>query len=366
MWKVLGSKTFSSAPQNIPLDSLPSVEAGGISRLKALVMDVNITAITSGAGGAITPVDLHNITSQIKVDDGKNVWGPELLNGQTLSEIDFQASGRARPFTDANGDANIALSTGPVARRFRLVWDFSNYGKDGTEYCPACDVLRDGKFSWSYTAPANISGNPTIAWTLYAETFPSAKVYAAPRLTARAQQFPSKQFSVQSSGFLMLWLAESSANVVAADLTNVSLSASGGPVMEQADVLNLRGREYDMNPSVTSALLQQHFSDPVGGTFPRAVPLYPNRPTKGMPVSMFANGKLSTIVVGNPTLANYQSVTVTAEDLDGQQTAHQWAKQGSPEAPHADNTDHATADGNKLGNDRIRPALGRVLVKRGK
>src|SRR4051794_35272891 len=106
-----GAYVAGSPLAPIPLTSLPIKEPGGISYLARIVVDVNITSVTTGAGGACAPIEFHNLIAQLTVNDGTSPWGPDRLSGEYLAAHDYLMGGMPVPYTtDANGDANLALS----------------------------------------------------------------------------------------------------------------------------------------------------------------------------------------------------------------------------------------------------------------
>lgn len=360
----LGAKNFVAAVQEFPLNGLPARLAEGIAYLRALILDVNITAITQGGGGAATPLDLHNIIQQALVSDGDGKpWGPVLMNGQTLSEHDYIGTAEAIPFTDANGDAQVGAGAGPVARRFQLIYDYGMFGEEGKEFCPPCAALQSGNFKVSMqTANANTTGNPTLTATLYGVVYPQAKIKAVPRIVTQVAQVPSQNDKLPGSGMLLSHFLECTAAIVAADITNITLDGDG-PILRQADVLNLRGREYNQNPEVTSCLRTRHFADPVGATFPRAVPVYPATKGRNVPLSARPRSqRYNQLWVGAPTIGNWRNVTTVAMELSDVETERQWSANGVKEAPSDANTLYGASNGNIVVNDSLKPYLAKTYA----
>lgn len=356
---VLGSKQFVAAPQTIDLSAIPAKEAGGNGFVKLLILDVLCSSITTTAGGTTNPIDLHNIIQQVKVDDGKTPWGPVVLPGQTLSEHDFLSRGEPWPFSnDINGDNSIAPSTSGATRRFQLVYDYSEFGDTGEEFMPPSAALRTGKLTFSMQLPPFVTaGNLTLTLTAYVVTMPQAKISAKSRIQTFPTVLASKQFNLGMSGMLLSWFFEASANIVAGDLTNVTLTADGEPVMNQADVLSLRGVAYHWNPEVTTTQMLRHFCDPVGGTTPRATPVFPNMPGRKMQLSKCPTATtFSALIVGALTLANYTSIATIAEELTDAEVGKQWVAQGAKPGtmPNAGNVRHHSANGNPVVNARIK------------
>jgi hypothetical protein len=357
----LESKSLANlGKQTWKLDDIPDRDSAGIHYIDRVEFNVAISALTQGGGGAASPLAQHNILGQITMNanDGK-AWGPNNVNAQTVDESRYLATGKPLPFArDINGDANVAAGAGPVTRAFRVVFDFDAYGRPGT-YTPPASYFKNGSITSVLAVPAN---NTTLTGTIQVVVYTHGepKLRAVPRIELTANNLNSKDFTWQGSGVLLQAFLESSADVVAADITNLTMKGSGGfEIMSQVDILASRSESYVHNPEVAASNLLRHFCDPVGGTTPRAVPVFPATPTYEGIQSLPSSDKYTSKLVGAPTITNYAACTVVAAPMSTEEGNKQLIAQGADRDAIA-STMH-DVPGGVVHNDRLKSFIPKVV-----
>lgn len=267
-----------SSPNQVYLRGLPSG-----AKLVAIEIDSNFTAITQGGGGGLTALQLHNLIQNLTISDGSEPWGPVAISGERVAQTHYFASGIKIPYTtDANGDQAVAAGAGPTPRRFRQVYDYRVFAPkdDQFAFCPPTDRMKGGNVAFTFAAtPANntlLTGSYTVyAWVKYTK----AKGVAA-RIKTIAQAFVGTGFDLTASGLLLQLVGRDANAILAADFTGLRLYADGMPLVTLAAHPGT-ARPDALEKANSAAILngmQETFSDPIGGAFPRALALYPAPP----------------------------------------------------------------------------------------
>lgn len=339
---------------------LKARDSSGIHYIDRIEFLVIITAITQGGGAAAAPRDLHNILSGVIVEanDG-DAWGPNNVNAQTIDESRYQATGMALPYAgDIAGDANVAAGAGPVTRSFRVVWDYNAYGRPGTYTPPAVFFKAAGSISITITPPgSNVTLTGTIQPIVY--THGEAKMRAVPRITLRGNKINALDFQFPGNGMCLQMGLEKTTAWAAADMTNISVQADDMALLTQDPVLYERADDYNENPEVTACYLLRHFMDPVGGTYPYAIPVFPPEPTTAGIAALPTADAYTAKIVGavDPTLVT--AYTVIVDPLDKSFASLQLQAQGAEKGATA-MTAH-DVPGGVVHNDRIANYVGLVL-----
>lgn len=314
----LGSHAWT-AGQPLPaveLLRIPSEFEGEEVYVAGIYADVNITDIDN-AGGTVANADLHNIVDQFTVYDGKKAWGPEQLTGMMLAHLFYKWTGQAIPYqTDANGDADVSAGSNGT-RRWIFAYRYDRIGLKPSDFAPHANAIRKGHILVKASAlPTNATAlTATITYT--AHLFTTKEKRAVPRIVTTQNQFNSLDMVQPFAGKLADLSLMNAGDWVRADLTKLEVFLDHGKPVEASIVdLNLTGGE---NPTVTSARLQRHFSETIGGTDPRFISIAPFAPQGGrrVPVSeMLESSSYRIKITGTETATNIYALVTLIERMD--------------------------------------------------
>lgn len=329
--KLLRAVSYAaSGAESVPLAGLPDFEPGGISYLDALWIDVNITDLDNG-GGDTTSIDIYNaLCASLTITDGTEPWGPSNVTGEILAESRYLAKRTLIPFQgNANGDQTVTAGTN-ATRRFAIVYDFRAYGGDPADFTPLCKALRNGEARIVFGALPTNTTSLTATLTFYAITHGEPEVRAVPRILTFASVIPSLTYDVGADGIFCQHFLRNAADWVATDVTAAVVSVGGVPWMGNVSPFGCDTTEVQgaANPLVAAALVQNHFSEPIGGTEPRALELLSFQPGAKLSRRPMGNG-LHVELTGGETAGNITQVTTYARFLGPDGAARQFVAAGA-------------------------------------
>lgn len=277
---------------------------------------LSLLTLDTGAGGDTLPVELHGMRS-VELTDG-DPWGPQKVRGDDLAALDFLHSGEVIPYQDGNGDATIAASQADAVRTISTFYDFGNFGARDDDFAPAYAAFnaQGSVIIHGEANPTNVSSTNTTASTHRPrlELIAKPEIVAVPRVITKAVKVTGEDQEINFRGKLVSVMVRNNADEIAADLTKLTLDANGFQLSNGIDpnMKSVRGLNY-ANTEVTTARLQRHFCETVGGTEPRYTRLWPWR--KGMPVSYMPEGPLVAKLEGSETMTNYTVILTYIQPL---------------------------------------------------
>lgn len=300
----------------VELLRIPSEYEGEQVYVAGIYADVNLTDIDN-AGGTVANIDLHNIVDQFTVYDGKKAWGPNQLSGAMLAHLYYKWVGQPIPYqSDSSGDSAVSAGSN-ATRRWVFAYRYDKLGLKPSDLAPHASMVRKGhilvRASALPTNATNIVG--TITYT--AHLFTSKEKRAVPRIETTASQFNSLDMVQPFAGKLADLSLYNTGSWLRADATKIELLTDhGSPIEASVQDLNIVGSE---NPEVTTARIQRHFSDTIGGTTPRFFSLVPFAPTNGRRVQiseMLESSSYRVKITGSETATNIYAISTLIERMD--------------------------------------------------
>jgi hypothetical protein len=364
-WSAETQAVASNGNRNFKLNGIKTQGPGGIGRLKRVIIDLDLDITTDATVGGMTTAELYKLVASVTISDGKESWGANQLPGVALAARDYISSGRAHSYIEkASGDAAIPASTNNAIRHFQLVYDYGRYGEKGDELCPASkEFVDNGTVNVKFGVfPDNVTVN-TGNIQVICEGFFEPKVKAVPRIFTEVMSPTGNDTALGFSGQLLALDLMQPLNdpgtapdhFDGTEISTMTLSADSVSIIDQTDPQLLRPEELNVNPEVASADVQRHFVDPIGGTNPVVLPLFPLGPTDGCPLGNLPTGDTFQLkLVGTGAFADMQLIKTYSRKLTNPDIGLQWKKCGCKDpSVDASTKIHDTANKAPLVNDRL-------------
>lgn len=318
----------------IELSRIPATENGEPVYVREIFADILHTEIDLGAGGqAVTPVQLHNQVAAFTVSDGKKPWGPDKLTGSQLAAFYKIMTGENIPFQGGSsneGDANIADTEVNEVRRIAVRYPYWALGGEEGDACPPAVALRKGHLHVRWAGfPTNMTKDlATVKY--YAEIYTENELCAAPRVRTFADTIPTKKSILAFAGTLRSLILENSADWADADISRFDLKSDRGHLLENVAPLHTNFVPNWINPEITSARMQRHFCEPLGGTDPRFVQVFPfNRAGKPYQISKLPTSSSYKVeITGTEDPANIQVIPTLFDVMEDKDVLNQLAPAG--------------------------------------
>lgn len=330
----LGSHTITMG-QPLPaieMVRIPEEIEGETVYVGGIYADVNYTDID--ASGNVLPLALHQTISEFTINDGKNAWGPDHLDGSQLAALHFLWTGLPIPYqTDANGDATVA-SGSDATRRFITGYNYAALGLKPTDFSPPATAIRKGNILTRMSGlPTNMTGGAgTITYT--AHVFTAAEKRAVPRVTSAFVPLNSLDMVQPFSGKLAsLVLSQNTSDWTRAMMTFLRLHLDNGELLEYSPA-DYNIPATSQNPEVTAARLQRHFCETIGGTEPRFISVFPFRPGRRVAIGDMADSSSYRLEIdGTLTPSQGNAIYTMVERLEPSKVVKQLSGCGCNEAP---------------------------------